>query len=181
MRGTRRALLASLLVALSVVLGYALAGIPNVELMTITVFLSGYLLGVRLGIVVGIASIVIHSLFNPLGAPMPPLLLSQAAGFSVIGAGGAVFAPLLQRMSRRSIAVLLAGLVGFVLTLFYDILTSVAAFFVATGRGASEGLVAFVLGGLFFMGMHIVWNTGLFLFALKPMLSVLCKYHYELS
>ena len=46
---TRKAIMASLLIALTVAVGFALAGVPNVELMTITVFIAGYLLGARLG------------------------------------------------------------------------------------------------------------------------------------
>ena len=49
MNSTRRALLASLLIALTVAAGQALAGVPNIELVTLLVFLSGFLLGRRTG------------------------------------------------------------------------------------------------------------------------------------
>ncbi|NIM19537.1 MAG: hypothetical protein GTO51_04055 [Candidatus Latescibacteria bacterium] len=181
MHATRRALLACLLISLTVAFGYALAGIPNVELMTMTVFLSGYLLGVRLGILVGIVSIGIHALFNPLGASLPPLLLSQAVGFAVIAAAGATLGPVIQRFRYRVAAVILSGAIGFVLTLQYDILTNIAAYYIVMGEGVSESLWGFVLAGVLFMGMHIIWNTGLFLLIVKPILVVLSKYRYELS
>jgi len=181
MHETRRVLLACLLISLTVVFGYALAGVPNVELMTITVFLSGYLLGVRFGFIVGASSALVHALFNPLGASLPPLLLAQCAGFSLVGACGALFGPWIQSLRNRSAAVLLAGTVGLVLTLLYDILTNIAAFYIAMGVGPATGLMGFVFGGIMFMGMHIVWNTGLFLFVLKPVLTVLNRYRYEMS
>ena len=68
MQRTRKALLASLLVATAVALGYALAAVPNVELMTVTVFIAGYLLGAGAGVLVGMAAIALYSTFNPLGA-----------------------------------------------------------------------------------------------------------------
>ncbi len=168
------------MISLTVTLGYTLAGIPNVELMTLTVFLSGFLLGARLGIIVGVASITIHALFNPLGVSLPPLLISQAIGFAVIGAAGAIFAPVIPRLRRRPAAMLLAGLLGLVLTLIYDVLTSIGAYYAAMGGSASESLWGFVAGGVMFLGMHIVWNTGLFLFVVKPVLTVLSRYRYEL-
>lgn len=181
MHKTRRVLLACLLISLTVMFGYVLAGVPNVELMTITVFLSGYLLGIRFGLIIGASSSCVHALFNPLGASLPPLLLAQCLGFSLIGMSGALFGPFIHGLHNRGTAVLSAGLVGLVLTLFYDVLTNIAAFYVAMGLGPQTGLMGFVFGGILFMGMHIIWNTALFLFVLKPVLSVLSRYRYEIS
>jgi hypothetical protein len=181
MHGTRRVLLACLLISLTVMFGYVLAGIPNVELMTITIFLSGYLLGIRLGFIIGAASSLIHALFNPLGASLPPLLVAQCAGFSLIGVSGALFGPFIHTLRNRWSAVLIAGLVGLSLTLLYDVLTNIAAYYIAMGAGPASGLMGFVFGGILFMGMHIIWNTGLFLFVLKPVITVLSRYRYEIS
>jgi hypothetical protein len=178
---TRRALLASLLVAATVSLGYGLAGIPNIELMTFTVFVSGYLLGVRLGIVVGAASSALHSVFNPIGAALPPLLVAQILGFALIGVAGATAGPLVTRLKNRGVAVTLAGILGFLLTLVYDVLTNIGAFYVLTGENAPSNLLKFVVAGLLFMGMHLVWNTGLFLVILVPVLRVLARYRPELT
>ncbi len=180
MFATRRALLACLMISLTVSLGYALAGIPNVELMTLTIAISGYLLGVRLGVLVGAASAAIHAMFNPFGASLPPLLVSQAVGFAGAGAAGGIIAPMIEKVSKRLVAAVLAAGLGFGLTLFYDILTNVGGYY-TMGGGSSQGLLAFVTGGVAFMIMHIVWNTLLFLFVLKPVLTVLSRYRYELS
>ncbi|MFH1755006.1 MAG: hypothetical protein ABIA59_04820 [Candidatus Latescibacterota bacterium] len=161
--------------------GYVLAGVPNIELMTVTIFLSGYLLGIRFGILIGTSSAAVHALFNPLGGSLPPLLLAQCVSFSLIGASGAMFGPLIEGLRNRLAAILFAGLIGFVVTLLYDVLTNIAAFYIAMGMGPSEGFVGFVIGGILFMGMHIVWNTGLFLFVVKPVLTVLSRYRHEIS
>ena len=162
--------------AVCVSLGYMLAGIPNVELMTITTFVAGYLLGPGLGALVGAISITLHSVFNPLGAALPPLLLAQIAGFSVVGVTGGLLGPVVARMERRIGALLVCAILGFVLTLFYDVLSNVGAFYVITGENAPQSLVQFVAAGVAFMVMHLVWNTAIFLVVLKPVLNVLARH-----
>jgi hypothetical protein len=168
------------MISLTVALGYVLAGLPNIELMTLTVVISGYLLGVRLGVVVGAASAAVHAVFNPLGASLPPLLVSQVVGFAAAGAAGGLFAPLIVRVPKRPAAVGLAAGLGFALTLFYDVVTSVGGYY-TLGGGSSKGLTAFVVAGVAFTIMHVVWNTLLFLIVLRPMLAVLGRFRYELS
>jgi hypothetical protein len=178
---TRKTLLASLLVAVVVSLGYALAGVPNIELMTITVYVSGFLLGPGYGAVIGGVSALLYSVFNPLGAALPPLLAAQIGGFAVAGVFGALTGPAVARLRRRYLAMVFAGVLGFSLTLFYDLATNIGAFFVMTGTRELSGLVKFVGAGLMFMGLHLLWNTVLFAVVLKPTLNVLIRYRRELS
>ena len=180
MQKTRKALLAALLIATSVALGFALAVIPNVELMTITVFISGYLLGVRLGAIVGVAAIAVHSIFNPLGAALPPLFAAQLVGFAIIGISGSALGGVIARLPRAG-AIVVAGTSGFAVTLLYDVLTNIGAFYSITGENAPTNLLKFVIGGIVFVVMHLVWNTALFVVALKPTLSVLARYRRELA
>lgn len=181
MNRTRRHILAAMLTALTVALGYALAAVPNVELMTITVFISGYLLGARLGMMVGAVSMAIHSLFNPMGAALPPLMLAQMGAFILVACAGAWCAPALCRLRYRVAEIAFAGLTGFLVTLVYDLATSVAAYFVAIDPSSTLRLWQFVSGGVLFMLMHMVWNTGLFLVVLPPALRILAGYRSELS
>ena len=53
--------------ALCIVIGYLLATIPNIELFTLTIFLSGFTLGKRDGMIIGIFSSFIFCFFNPFG------------------------------------------------------------------------------------------------------------------
>ena len=181
MHRTRRALLASLLVALTTAFGYALAGVPNVELMTMSVFVAGYLLGAPTGAVVGGASIALHSIFNPFGPAPPPVFIAQIAGFAAIGLCGGIVGPLITAARSRVVAIALSGLVGLLLTLTYDVLTNLGAFVLVTDERTLPNLWKFVLGGVAFTAMHLVWNTGLFLATLRPVLAVLTHYREELT
>ncbi len=178
---TRRALLASLLVVVAVSLGFALSAVPNVELLSFAVFLSGFLLGVGYGAVVGAASAVLFSTFNPLGAGLPPLVVTQALGQAVVGVAGGVAGPLIARFESRPLACLFAGVVGLVLTLLYDVLTTAGAYVTFVGEKSIEGLVKFGVGGLVFGVLHMVWNTVLFCLALAPTLRVLRRFREELT
>ncbi|UCG52401.1 MAG: hypothetical protein JSW58_02285 [Candidatus Latescibacterota bacterium] len=172
--------MASLLVAAAVSLGYALCGVPNIELMTITIFVSGFLLGVGFGGLIGGLSAALYSMFNPMGAALPPLLAAQIVGFAVVGVFGGLVGPGVGRMRSRRMAVVCAAVLGFTLTLFYDLITNVGAFFVITGTREATDFLKFVIAGIMFMGVHILWNTGLFAVVLKPMLNVLSRYRGEL-
>jgi energy-coupling factor transport system substrate-specific component len=181
MQQTRKALLGSLLTAVAVALGIALSAVPNVELMTLIVFVSGFLIGAAYGMVVGAAAIALHSLFNPLGAALPPLFVAQIVGFAAVGACGGLLGVRVMRIEQRWISLAACGALGFVLTIVYDVLTNVGAFFTITGEHAPESLVKFIVAGLVFTIMHVVWNTGLFLMTLRPILIVLDRYRDELA
>jgi hypothetical protein len=180
MHRTRRALLACLLVAVAASLGFALSGIPNVEIMTLAVFVSGFLLGPAYGAGVGAAAATLFSVFNPLGAALPPLVASQAAGQAIAGLSGGVAGPGLARVRGRFAARLAAGGLGLVLTLFYDVMTNVGAYATISEEKSIEGLVKFVAAGILFVGLHVVWNTVLFAATLVAILRVLDRYREEL-
>ena len=67
---------AAMFAALAVGLGYSLMLVPNIELITVIIFLSGLTLGIRWGILVGAVSEFIFSAMNPLGSSLmfPPLI-----------------------------------------------------------------------------------------------------------
>ena len=59
--------------ALTIVLGYLLWYIPNIEVFTMMIFLSGFIMGKKEGAIIGLLSASIFYFFHPLGSP-PPLL-----------------------------------------------------------------------------------------------------------
>ena len=177
MNATRRALLASLLIALSVAAGQALAGIPNVELITFLVFLSGYLLGARLGALVGGASMGAHSLFNVMGSVVPPMLVAQIVVYAMIGVAGSLLGNLLARRAGFP-GSLLGGLCGAALALFYQTVINITAYFTFT---SSTALWPFIWGGIAFSAVQIAWNAAVFFVALRPTMSVLRRFREELS
>ena len=181
MHRTRRALLAGLLVVVAVSLGFALSGVPNIELLSFAVFLSGFLLGAGYGALVGAVSAALFSVLNPLGTGLPPLVAAQALGQIVVGVAGAATGPAIARTPNRAMASVFAGGVGFAVTVLYDALTTAGAYVTFVGEKSIGGLVKFGAGGLVFVGVHIVWNTALFFVALVPTLRVLSRYREELT
>jgi len=173
--------LASLLVAVAVALGFALSAVPNVELVTLTVFVSGFLLGPSLGAGVGAVVAVLFSVFNPLGAALPPLVAAQAVGQSIAGLTGGIAGPKLVRIERRVFASAAAAAAGSVLTVIYDLLTNAGAYATIAGARSFDALVTFMAAGMLLAGVHIVWNTVVFAVVLAPSLRVLEGYRRELT
>jgi hypothetical protein len=143
---TRDLIRTALLVALCVAVGYLLAGIPNVELLSASVFTSGLLVGARRGALVGLLSEGIYSALNPWGVAPPPLYAAQLLGFACTGAAGGLLRGILPRLALP-VQAAVAGLCGFVLTLGYDVLTNSAIWL--TVRETTPW-AAVLLGGLSF-------------------------------
>lgn len=168
-RRERTIILAALFVALSVALGFLPAWIPNVELKTLTVFVAGAFCGARLGCAVGALSILVHSLFNPLGPAPAPLLVAQVASFIVIGAAGGIVGPRIA--PSRGWSVVACAAAGFGLTIFYDVLTTLATAFVALGAsGFVRGLWGIAIAGIGFTAVHEGVNTAVFAVAVPPLM-----------
>lgn len=168
----RKVILVALFIALSVVLGYLLAEIPNVELMTLSVFLSGVFLGTAAGAVVGAVSILFYSVFNPYGAALPPLVVAQLAGFVIIGVFGGLLASAVRRANAA--AVVISAAAGFILTLIYDVLTTAATAVIALGVGnVFSGFAGVFLAGSVFVAIHALSNTAIFTIAVVPIVKVI--------
>jgi len=167
----RRLLLIALFSALSISLGFLLSTVPNIELMSFTVFLSGLFVGATGGVMVGVLSISIYSVFNPFGAPMPQLLAAQIAGFAFIGLCGAVLSPLLKDGTRGS-SIIISALAGLVVTLVYDLLTTIATTFIVSGtKDFLNALKGVLITGSFFVLLHALSNTAIFAFSTRPILE----------
>jgi len=142
----------AVLVALGVALGYALAWVPNVELVSFTAALAGYLLGASLGAFVGAMIFMLYSFLSPFGMAPLPLWLAQGIGGLAWGICGAVFTKYLAR------PVFAAG-IAIAATLFYDIITNAAGYF-AFPTGST--FIVYLVSGISFALVHIVSNCVLF-------------------
>ena len=156
----------ALLIALCVVLGYLFLPIPNLEMITVGIFIAGVWMGPRTGALIGFLAEAIYSVSNPMGFPPPPLLLAQVVSMSLVGLSGGLLRGFLLKSNffhRRDWLrhLVLAGL-GFFLTLIYDALTTIS-FPLSAGFSSQQILVAFSLG-IPFMVMHLISNA--FIFAL---------------
>lgn len=166
-----RLILSALFVSLSVVLGYLLAAVPNVELMSLCVFIGGVMTGPGYGALTGALAITVFSLLNPYGLALPPLFISQVAGFTAIGLFGGILRN--RIVEGGTLAKVVSAVSGFLLTLLYDILTTAAMAYIALGPGRFLGGIPGFLGaGLLFVAIHVAINTVLFSQAVVPIVKV---------
>ena len=173
----------AIFVALAAALGFLLLSVPNVELLTFTVFASGVVLGRWRGALVGVLAMAIYSGANPYGSGLgvPTMLAGQLAASAFAGLMGGITAPLWRRSAaegvpgsgerldvpaagragggRRAMP-LVAGGVGFVLTAVYQ-----AAVIVGLAVMSPEfrtGALAVLLSNALFSSVHLVSNTIVF-------------------
>ena len=172
----------AIFVALAAALGFLLLSVPNVELVTFTIFASGVVLGRWRGALVGVLAMAIYSGANPYGSGLgvPTMLAAQLAASAFTGLVGGITAPLWRGTAReapgrggrldasvggrvgggRRALPLVAGGLGFVLTAVYQ-----AAVIVGLAVMSPEfrtGALAVLLSNAFFSSVHLVSNTIVF-------------------
>lgn len=104
----RHIALGGMLAALAVVFTHTLAGIPNVELTSLTLYLGGALLGPAWGGLTGAVSAVALSLTNPMGLPHPVMLGAQVLAYAAWGLLGGMVGERL-RTPLHGVAIGIAG------------------------------------------------------------------------
>ena len=165
--------------ALAIVLGYLLAFIPNIELFTLTIFLSGFILGKRDGIIVGFLSSLIFCFFNPLGASPLPLLAFQIIHYSITGLLGALVSDLLNKkrilnqnddLYQISVVIIFAG-IGALITVSFQIFSTLI--YVLSYFGTISEFMPYFLTGAIFTVMHIIRNTLGFIFILPGLIQLI--------
>ena len=183
-RNSFRIALISTFTALAIVLGYLLAYIPNIELFTLTIFLSGFILGKRDGLIIGFLSSFIFCFFNPLGASPLPLLAFQIIHYSMTGLMGALMSGLLLKkksfksdddLYQFSIMVIFGG-IGALITTSFQIFSSLVNVLIYFGT-INEFLPYFLTGSIF-TAVHIIGNTLGFIFILPGLIQLINKMLY---
>ena len=154
---------AAIFSAVSIGLGFMFMMIPNIEFISVTVFLAGVMLGGIMGALVGSTTMLIFSSMNPLGSGLIffPLLIGQIVAMAGIGIMGSLMSNLL-RMSFPFTKILigLTGLCGFLASIFYDTITTFA-YPISAGYSWKE-TIAYAISGLLFTTVHIVSNIAIF-------------------
>lgn len=171
---SRRIAYAALLVAAGLTGAYA-ESIPNFEILTLTAFAAGLLLGARDGAVVGGFTMLVYTLLNPYGPAHPAVMAAQVAGMALAGLGGAGFGRL--GLPARGAGARAAALVAFavVTTLAFDLLTNSAS-------GLVYGqMVPWILAGIPFSLWHVGYNAALFGAVGTPLAPVLARYATRLE
>lgn len=157
MNRNRRFILTTTLSALAAALGFVLMEIPNVELISFTVFVSGLLLGPRGGFTVGVIGEGLYSALNPFasGLAIPPLFLAQILTFGLIGWLGGLFHAGWQKVPGP-----VYGVLGSLFALFYSVITALAMVYVS--GIAQTGFWAYFTIGVPFLLIHMGVNFLVF-------------------
>jgi hypothetical protein len=164
----RDLVLCATFVALAVALGFALVHLPNVELISLVVFFSGYFLGSRRGLLIGFLSMSLFTTFNPMGLPVVPVAMAQIGSMAVIGLMGGLF----QGWVCRGFAWIKLAIIGLACTFFYDLSTNVA---LALSLGLISKMFSVLAAGLAFCILHMVSNLIVFA-AVGPFLTTIAPH-----
>ncbi|HEY3294388.1 MAG TPA: ECF transporter S component [bacterium] len=156
----------AMFVALGLVAGVALSGIPNVELVTAICFIAGFMLGPGGGLLTGGLTEALFAGFNPMGSSLGLVLVAQVIGMAAAGLAGSLAAFLVRGREKGTwYASVMVGL-GIVATLFFDLITNLA-FPVMAGFSVSEMWVTLAAGVPFAL-IHLISNTLVFLIIVVP-------------
>ncbi len=180
-RTSFRVVLISTFTALAIVLGYLLAYIPNIELFTLTIFLSGFVLGKRDGIIIGLLSSFLFCFFNPLGASPLPLLMYQLIHYSLTGLMGALTSDYIKNKKYYKPnedlyvfpVIFIFGVIGTIITTSFQIISSLVHVF--SFFGTINEFWPFFLAGIGFTTIHIIGNTLGFIFILPGQIQLINK------
>lgn len=166
---------AAIFCAMAIAVGYSLMLVPNIELITVTIFLSGLTLNPFWGALVGLVSMGIYSGLNPLGSGLsfPPLFFAQVISMSLCGMIGGLLKPLLFTKHYNKSRLAFIAFVGFLVTLIYDVLTLIS-YPIFSGLGVA-GIYASLIKGLGFTLLHELSNAFIFMLTVPRVVKLLKK------
>ncbi|MEM4700177.1 MAG: hypothetical protein QXT74_04410 [Candidatus Nezhaarchaeales archaeon] len=155
----------AVMTALATASAYATAAIPNVTLMDVVVFVSGWILGAAGGATVGCLSWVVYGLLNPYGFNLVVWVATTSCEALYGLAGGLARRLAPHPLGRSADGAAMLGALGFACTFTYDVITN-AAFALAFNVPL---LTALALGAPFAL-VHEVSNFLLFALVAPPAL-----------
>jgi LytS/YehU family sensor histidine kinase len=159
--------LIAIFTALAIGSSYMLAPLVNVELMSVILFIAGFLYGKYIGVFVGLTSSLIYYGWNPFGVSPLPIYLICVVCMAFIGFVGGLLKPAPNQESKLKIKasnVAKIALIGFLYTFLFDITTNIVYGWIYYGGNI---LLAFITG-FPFMIIHIISNTIIFALLVLP-------------
>jgi hypothetical protein len=157
----------ALFAALAAALGFLFSPIPNIELMTFTLFAAGYALGFAGGAAASLLAVLLYFGMNPYGSSFifPPLLLAQLFAAVFIASLGSTFARLippskLRAKPGRIFLFPFAAMAALALPIFPSFA------FAWTGGGSWEG---WLMLGILMTSWGFVFNIVVFTAAFPPL------------
>ncbi|MFC1581807.1 hypothetical protein ACFL3L_02790 [Candidatus Neomarinimicrobiota bacterium] len=153
---------AALFASVAIGLGFSLVMVPNIELITVVVFLAGLTLGAGWGILVGGTAEFIFSALNPLGSGLLflPLFIAQVSSMAIIGALGGLMRPIFFKEKYGTLKIVGLIITGFFLTLFFDSITTLS-FPISAGYDWPQTWGLY-LSGIGFTILHQISNAIVF-------------------
>ena len=97
------------------------------------------------------------------GLSFPPLFFMQIISMIITGLAGGIFRPLFFKKNFNLLSLVALSLLGFMLTLIYDVLTLIS-YPLSAGLGFT-GVLASLVQGLGFTVLHEVSNAVIFVVA----------------
>ena len=167
----REALVPAAVVVVILLSNYAMAGLPNVKLFDLLVFVAGYTLGFRRGATVAVAAWLVYGQLNPWGATHGMLLATVMGSEVAYAAAGALAHRWLDPADvrlRPSAGMVVLAVAALVSTVLYDVATNVyTGYHWGAIAGAGEyarwiGIAVAGPGALLFMALHVGSNLVLF-------------------
>ena len=173
MQKRRKPVFVALLAALTVALGFLLTPVPNIELVTFSLFLSGYLLGLGSGLLTALVALLIFYGFNPYGSSIgfPPLFAAQiVAGLVIASLGGffrCLYPPEKNYGWRRPLALIpFAGVASLCLTQIPMLLIPLL------GTGPWQGWIAL---GTMMTITSFLFNMVIFMVGFEPLVCRIAR------
>jgi hypothetical protein len=164
---------AAIFAALAIGVGFSLLLIPNIELITVTIFISGLTLGSSWGMLIGGTAEIIFSSLNPFGSGLsfPPLFFSQVLSMIIIGAIGGWLRPIFYRPEFSFKTLFGLGVTGLFVTFIYDSFTTLS-YPISAGFELTQTLGIYI-SGLSFSLLHQISNAIVFTIGIPRVMKYL--------
>jgi len=169
-----------LMTSINLASNYAMIGIPNVKLMDLFVFISGYLMGVFPGVMVGVLTWLVYGTLNPYGFNLI-VFVATCLGESLYGVVGWLSAKFglgsnlssLKEIREKEVwwTNLKFGVIGFFSTFIYDLFTNIVSVVIV----GLPPLMAIIQGAPFAIA-HEVSNFFFFFFGCSALIATIKKY-----
>lgn len=161
--------LITVLTALCVIGSYALIGLPNINIMDLVVFVTGFVFGTQIGVATAIMSWFVYGAINPLGFSVP-IWLATMLGESIFGLAGGILGRVNNNPKQTMWFSLEMGLWGLTLTIIYDLITNLVyavVFDVPFVAAIASGWIIPPFFGI----LHEASNLILFFSAVYPLIK----------
>jgi LytS/YehU family sensor histidine kinase len=160
--------------ALAIGSSYILAPLINIEVMSVLLFIAGFLYGKFIGSFVGLLSSLIYYGWNPFGVSPLPIYLVCVGCMTFIGLVGGLLKPAQTQEHQLEINrsnIFKIALIGFLYTFLFDLTTNIVFGWIYYGGNI---LLAFITGFPFII-IHIVCNTTLFALLVLPIYNAVMR------